>query len=86
MASSDRVEMFWGTNMSTAAAFCLLDSRKRSTEKSDSFMITQRRVKLESSGERASATTMAPWQPGNEIQDSFRNSHSNNNKRSKKMY
>ena len=61
--SCGMLEIFLGSRISMAAAFCLWASRYFSVVKSGTFMMTQRRVSTGSSAERASATTMAPRQP-----------------------
>lgn len=62
--SRETLDMFWGNRISMAAAFCFWAWRYFSVVKSATFMMTQRRVSTGSSAERASATTMAPRQPG----------------------
>lgn len=64
MVSKGTLEMFRGSKISTAAACCFWAWRYFSVVKSGSFMMTQRRVSDGSSADRASATTMAPRQPG----------------------
>lgn len=64
MVSKGTLEMFRGSKISTAAARCFWACRYFSVVKSGTFMMTQRRVSEGSSADRASATTMAPRQPG----------------------
>lgn len=64
MVSKGTLEMFRGSKISRAAACCFWAWRYFSVVKSGTFMMTQRRVSDGSSADRASATTMAPRQPG----------------------
>jgi len=64
--SRGRLEVFWGSRMKMAAALCRWASRYFSVVRSETFMTTQRLVSTGSSEDRASATTMAPRQPGRE--------------------
>lgn len=64
MVSKGTLEMFRGSKIRTAAACCFWAWRYFSVVKSGTFMMIQRRVSDGSSAARASATTMAPRQPG----------------------